>query len=80
MDTREYEGIKTKLAAVKEKYTKVQGALETLEESNIKEFGTTDLDALQKMVSGNNEAIVKLEAKIDTYYAELKGLTNWNLL
>jgi len=80
MDAREFEAIKSKAVTLKEKYTKAQGALETLRENNVKEFGTNDLDALRAMIESNNGVITQTEGKINSMYTELKGLTNWNLL
>jgi hypothetical protein len=80
MDAREFETIKNKVSILKEKFTKAQGALETLRETNLKDFGTNDVADMHKMVKDNDTVILQVEAKIDSLYEELKGLTNWNLL
>jgi hypothetical protein len=80
MDAKEFETIKGKIVSLRDKYSKTQGALESLSASAIEQFGTDDTAKLQLKVSEYDETIDRVSAKLDEQFTRLKGVTNWNLV
>jgi uncharacterized protein YlxP (DUF503 family) len=77
MDAQEFKAIVNKIDVLKEKRAKANGAIENILDTWKKQYSISSveeaqeqLDSLQKEYDANN-------TKIDAWYNELKGLTNW---
>jgi hypothetical protein len=80
MDTRTFESIKEKIALLKEKKAKAEGALETIVASWKKEYEVETPEEIQDLLTAMIAKKEELTTELDEYYTELNGLTNWGLV
>ena len=80
MTTKEYERIKEKIEAAKEKKNKAQGAVEQLKASLKKEFG---FDSVEEAAAKEKELATEIETaekRLESLMEELEGVTEWEKL
>jgi uncharacterized protein YPO0396 len=80
MTTKEYERIKEKIEAAKEKKNKAQGAIEQLKASLKKEFG---FDSVEEAAAKEKELATEIETaekRLESLMEELEGVTEWEKL
>ena len=80
MDTREFEGIKKKIDILKEKRAKANGAIENILDTWKKQYSIKSVEEAEEQLKTLQDEYDKNNSKIDAWYEELKGLTNWGLV
>jgi len=80
MDTQEFERIKKKIDILKEKRAKANGAIENILNTWKKQYDINSIEEAQEQLESLQEEYDANNAKIDAWYDELKGLTNWGLI
>ena len=80
MDIRTLEGIQQKIATLKDKKARAEGALETIKQGWEKTYGFSTLEEAEAKEKELTEERDKLNTLIEDTMAELKGLTNWGLI
>ena len=80
MDTREFEQIKKKIDILKEKRAKANGAIENILDTWKKQYNINSLKEAQEQLDALQEEYDTNTKKIEGWYEELKGLTNWGLV
>ena len=80
MTTKEYERIKEKIEAAKEKKNKAQGAVEQLKASLKKELG---FDSVEEAAAKEKELATDIETaekRLESLMEELEGVPEWEKL
>jgi predicted nucleic acid-binding Zn-ribbon protein len=77
MDTQEFERIKKKIDVLKEKRAKANGAIENILDTWKKQYSINSIEEAQEQLESLQAEYDANNTKIDTWYGELKGLTNW---
>jgi hypothetical protein len=80
MDTQEFERIKKKIDVLKEKRAKANGAIENILDTWKKQYSINSIEEAQEQLEALQAEYDANNTKIDTWYEELKGLTNWGLI
>jgi predicted nucleic acid-binding Zn-ribbon protein len=80
MDTQEFERIKKKIDVLKEKRAKANGAIENILDTWKKQYSINSIEEAQEQLEALQAEYDANNTKIDTWYEELKGLTNWGLV
>jgi len=80
MDAREFEQIKKKIDILKEKRAKANGAIENILDTWKKQYNINSLEEAQEQLDALQEEYDTNTKKIEGWYEELKGLTNWGLI
>jgi hypothetical protein len=80
MDTQEFERIKKKIEIGKEKDAKARGIIENILSSAKNQYDLNSIEEVQEQLDtckAERDANLK---RMDAWYEELLGLTNWALL
>jgi len=77
MDTQEFEQIKKKIDILKEKRAKANGAIENILDTWKKQYSINSIEEAQEQLEVLQSEYDASNVKIDGWYDELKGLTNW---
>ena len=80
MDTQEFEQIKKKIDILKEKRAKANGAIENILDTWKKQYSINSIEEAQEQLEALQSEYDASNTKIDSWYDELKGLTNWGLV
>jgi predicted nucleic acid-binding Zn-ribbon protein len=80
MDTQEFERIKKKIEILKEKRAKANGAIENILDTWKKQYSINSIEEAQEQLESLQSEYDVNNTKIDSWYEELKGLTNWSLV
>jgi flagellar biosynthesis regulator FlaF len=80
MDTREFEQIKKKIDILKEKRAEANGAIENILDTWKKQYSISSIEEAQEQLEALQSEYDASNVKIDAWYDELKGLTNWGLV
>ena len=80
MDAREFEQIKKKIDILKEKRAKANGAIENILDTWKKQYNINSLEEAQEQLDALQEEYDTNTKKLEGWYEELKGLTNWGLI
>jgi len=80
MDTQEFERIKKKIDILKEKRAKANGAIENILDTWKKQYSINSIEEAQEQLEALQSEYDASNTKIDGWYDELKGLTNWGLV
>jgi predicted nucleic acid-binding Zn-ribbon protein len=80
MDTQEFERIKKKIDILKEKRAKANGAIENILDTWKKQYSINSIEEAQEHLESLQSEYDANNTKIDSWYEELKGLTQWGLI
>jgi hypothetical protein len=80
MDTQEFERIKKKIDVLKEKRAKANGAIENILDTWKKQYSINSIEEAQEQLEALQAEYDANNTKIDMWYGELKGLTQWGLI
>jgi predicted nucleic acid-binding Zn-ribbon protein len=80
MDTQEFERIKKKIDILKEKRAKANGAIENILDTWKKQYSINSIEEAQEQLEALQSEYDASNTKIDGWYDELKGLTQWGLV
>ena len=80
MDTQEFERIKKKIDIGKEKNAKARGIIENILETAKNQYDINSMDEMQEKLEAYQAELDGNTKRMDSWFDELKGLTNWALL
>ena len=80
IDVKRFEEIKAKITALKEKKSRADGAIETIQADWKRLYGVSTLEEVEALIDSKKKEMQENDALIEKWYEELKGLTNWGLV
>ncbi len=80
IDTKEFEAIQKKIAVLKDKKSKADGAIESIMADLKNKFGINSIEEAEKELEKKEAEIKENEEFLDSEYAELKKLHHWEFV
>ncbi len=80
MTANEITAIRQKIENAKTSKARAEGQLETVKKTLKEKFGVSSVKEAKALIAATQEEETLAQAKLDTLYAELDGLTDWSQL
>jgi hypothetical protein len=80
VEIKSFEDIKAKIETLKSKKARAEGSIESIVGNWKARFNCSTLEEAQKYLADKKTEQHENEERIDTYYEELKGICNWNIV